>query len=332
MSRIIVFTLLLALITPGCSDSESFESLSKNAEEGDAIAQFRVAQMLLSGVDVEKDITKAEFWLMKAGQQGEIDAQIALASLYIDELSTNPDTNNVTENKRKVFEWIESAANRENVEAQRLFAIMHGGGIGTHQSEKKYREWTMRAAENGDADAQLNVSYFYSRDGRGYNRSLDKQIEWATKAAEQGNPHAMLRLGGLYTDTYISPEERAFTDVEKGKTWNTKAFERLKVLAEQGDVDAQYALGNIYFSKIGAGITKTEDAYDREKSFQWYLRAAEQGHPYAQYEVANAYANGGKAYAVEKDKAQAIEWYKKAANQGVSEAQNMLNGGWLSSE
>jgi TPR repeat protein len=62
-------------------------------------------------------------------------------------------------------------------------------------------------------------------------------------------------------------------------------------------------------------------AYDRgegtrknaKKAFEWYLKAAEQGHAYVQTNVGVAYDRGES---VRKNAKKAFEWYLKAAEQG----------------
>ena len=49
---------------------------------------------------------------------------------------------------------------------------------------------------------------------------------------------------------------------------------------------------------------------DRAEAVRWYRRAAEQGHPAAQYELGSAYFNG---YGVEQDAVNAVMWSGSAA-------------------
>ena len=52
---------------------------------------------------------------------------------------------------------------------------------------------------------------------------------------------------------------------------NTPAkIKKLRADAEQGDADAQYALGNAYW--YGGGVDK-----DQRAAMRWYSKAAEQG-------------------------------------------------------
>ncbi len=55
--------------------------------------------------------------------------------------------------------------------------------------------------------------------------------------------------------------------------------------AEQGHVDGQYALGDMY--RDGNGVDQ-----DHEESIKWLKRAAEQGDDFAQLELGDIYATG----------------------------------------
>ena len=60
---------------------------------------------------------------------------------------------------------------------------------------------------------------------------------------------------------------------------------------------------------------------DYDKAVEWYRKAAEQGHNWAQNNLGNCYYNGK---GVPQDYAKAVDWYRKAAEQGLANAQNNL--------
>src|SRR5215471_4551507 len=74
-------------------------------------------------------------------------------------------------------------------------------------------------------------------------------------------------------------------------------------LAQQGDADAQYNLGLMYFN--GQGVLQ-----DYGQAMQWSRRAADQGVAPAQYNLGFMYANG---QGVPQDYAEALRWYRRAA-------------------
>jgi len=92
------------------------------------------------------------------------------------------------------------------------------------------------------------------------------------------------------------------------------ALKECRPLAEQGNVDAQFALGDMYFR--GQGVPQ-DDAQARD----WYLKAAEQGDFAAQYSVGVMYAQG---HGVPQDYGEAVRWYRLAVDQGYADAQNNL--------
>lgn len=89
------------------------------------------------------------------------------------------------------------------------------------------------------------------------------------------------------------------------------SFASLRKAAEQGDIDAQYKLGNCYYN--GNGVSE-----DKAEAVKWYRKAAEQGNAKAQCKLGWCYYYGEGVY---KDKAEAIKWYRQAAEQGDSMAE-----------
>ena len=91
-------------------------------------------------------------------------------------------------------------------------------------------------------------------------------------------------------------------------------FQEIISKAEQGEADAQYHLGSMYYR--GEGVP-----HDDKQAIHWYTKAAEQGHVGAQFILALMYKNG---QGVPQDFKQAIQWYTKAAEQGDVDAQYNL--------
>ena len=58
--------------------------------------------------------------------------------------------------------------------------------------------WYRRAAEQGDADAQLELAIAYDS-GKGVTQHYAEAAEWYLKAAEQGQVQAQWHLGDAYS-------------------------------------------------------------------------------------------------------------------------------------
>ena len=93
--------------------------------------------------------------------------------------------------------------------------------------------------------------------------------------------------------------------------------------AEQGDVDAQFTLGTLYFFSqiLFANGGRVGPESDPAEAAKWYRLAAEQGHAIAQNNLGSMYAYGR---GVPQDDAKAVRWYRQAAAQGEAEAQYNL--------
>lgn len=84
------------------------------------------------------------------------------------------------------------------------------------------------------------------------------------------------------------------------------AFKGMMLQAEEGSADGQYVVGQMFFS--GKGTTKNDI-----EAAKWFRKAAEQGHPLAQHQLAMLYAKG---MGVEADMTRAYVWSSLAAKYG----------------
>ena len=160
-----------------------------------------------------------------------------------------------------------------------------------------------KAAEQGDADAQykLGVLYYEEWEGQGVSQNDTQTAFW----------YRTIR------------EWRAWINSADPYNWRyTQAVYWFRKAAEQGDADAQYALGVLY----GDG----EDAdQDYAQAALWYRKAAEQGDVDAQRLLGGLYRDGD---GVSQDYAQATLWLRKATEQGDAKAQWSLGGLYLDSK
>lgn len=93
-------------------------------------------------------------------------------------------------------------------------------------------------------------------------------------------------------------------------------MEDLIFKAEQGDAEAQFALGEYYYRGDEDGVQ------DYEQAVSWYYKAAEQGYASAQYRLGYCYYVGR---GVPQNHKRASFWYRKSAEQGNTCAQEALD-------
>jgi len=92
------------------------------------------------------------------------------------------------------------------------------------------------------------------------------------------------------------------------------ALIKLRSAAQQGNVDAQYFVADIYY--FGRGV-----AQDYKEAVRWYQLAAKQGDSQSQSMLGFMYLRG---HGVEQDYKDAVRWFRLAAQQGNLEAQYNL--------
>ena len=154
------------------------------------------------------------------------------------------------------------------------------------------REWTP-LAEQGDADAQLNLGLMYKK-GAGVTQNYKTALKWYRLAAEQGILEAQTNLGFMYNNGQ---------GVTKDHTVAVKWF---RLAAVQGDAVAQFNLGINYFQ--GRGVSQ-----DRSIAVKWFKLAAEQGDADAQFNLGLMF---GEGLGVAQDSIRALMWFTISASSG----------------
>ena len=74
---------------------------------------------------------------------------------------------------------------------------MYFFGFGVPRDKKEAMKWYRKAAEQGYADAQFNISKMYYK-GDGVSQDYAEAAKWYRKAAEQGHDWAQYNLGWMY--------------------------------------------------------------------------------------------------------------------------------------
>ena len=179
---------------------------------------------------------------------------------------------------------------------------MYDCGAGIAQNKREAFKWFLKAAEQGNAEAQYFVGNCYSN-GDGITENKKEAAKWYRKAAEQGDTKSQYLLGTMY---FFG--RGIVTDKYEGFKWIMKA-------AEQGFVNAQGMVGYCY--EYGAGVSM-----NLNQAFSWYKKAADQGHLISITSLGSLYENG---VVVPRDEGKAFSYYKQAAEKGEDLAQQMLS-------
>ena len=154
-----------------------------------------------------------------------------------------------------------------------LIALLLAGVVGCDPTPEELAlelDATLKAAEQGDAEAQFNLGLMYD-DGKGVPHDNTESVKWFRKAAEQGYAKAQHRLGFAYLIGQGVPKN----DVE-GVKWYRKA-------AEQGYALALRSLGSVY--DLGRGVPQ-----NKVEAYALFSVAATNGDGYAKNRLPKAKA------------------------------------------
>lgn len=245
--------------------NEEIQSFTKQAEKGNAIAQYNLGLCYYYGCGVIISYDEAFKWFKKSADQGDSFGIVKLAELY-----DNGD--GVIKDQKRAFELYMKAAKMGDLTGIGRVASCYEYGndvIKENKSEAKkyyklqYDKCMQLIQENkGNADIYHTLGICYENGQGGVeinkneaNKWYKKKIEDLEKYASIGDSSAMDELGDDYYYGFSGLEKNE----QKGLDYYTKA-------AEQGYVWSQLSLGIHYSRK------------NRELSQKWYRKAWEQGY------------------------------------------------------
>ena len=138
-------------------------SLKRQAEAGDASAQFALGLRYFEGKGVAKDPAQALVWWRKAAEQGNSDAQYTLGEIYSDPSSFDILYDMSAKDATQAVAWYRKAAEQGNPGAQFKLGLMYDQGKGVPKDVVQAVLWFRKAAEQGDAIAQNNLGVMYDQ-------------------------------------------------------------------------------------------------------------------------------------------------------------------------
>jgi TPR repeat protein len=161
-----------------------FRVYTKQAEQGDATAQFDLAKMYEDG-----DFANALKWYSKSAAQGNAEAAYNLGLIFAGLRHSTGWTKNGSEAKN----WLSKAADMGHPNAQVTLAQLSWREWGDpDKAANLYR----KAAEQHAAEAENGLGLMYES-GEGVQRDDDKAAEWYSRAVGHGSEFAKANLDAL---------------------------------------------------------------------------------------------------------------------------------------
>lgn len=160
--------------------------------------------MYLNGIGTRRDYAKAEYWLGKAADQGDRDAQFLLGKMY-------RDGHGVERDLERGRNWLERAGAQGHSEALKLLAFFVELGLDSLEVYRQRGDVLQQRAAGGDVEAQYQLGLRYESGAWGAEQDSAKALCWLNKAAEAGHRGAMTSLAHIYRDGLfgVAPDPKA---------------------------------------------------------------------------------------------------------------------------
>jgi len=131
----------------------------------------------------QNNFTQAASLLYKAAEQGHMNAQSLLGSMYLI-------GKGIPKDARLAIYWLKTAATQGQAEAQSLLGAIYLVGQDAPQDFVQAKQWLQKAVEQGLADAQYLLGMMYYQ-GQGVPENHAQALQLLSLAAEQEHPGAI---------------------------------------------------------------------------------------------------------------------------------------------
>lgn len=300
----------------------TFEFNDRAARDGQVEAIYNRALTLLLGLNGIKNLREAIQLLEEAGARGYQKASSLLGFLTV--VGPGVELESAHEMIR-----LEHLTERSDSEAQYLLGKIHQLGLQGSIDLSKARVFYEKASDQGHLQAREELARFYSN-GLGGDRNdlqawnlLQSLVRENWPGADQ-NLHDLEALMGkarieqaknLTSVKKASVKSEPIIKQMQAPTKNVSEVERLQQQAEKGLLEAQYRLAQLYFNGEGT-------AQSFSKAFDWYNKAASQGHAEACFHLAMMQIKGAEGVSIDYEEAR--KWLLKASEKGIALASKEL--------
>ena len=133
----------------------------------------------------------------KQAESGDAAAQYELAQYYSREADKTDSEKRATRDRKRAFDWCSRSAEQGLAEAQFSLGRMYMLGQGVVRDSSQGVGWQLKAAEQGLAEAQFEVGMLYL-EGAVLEPDPELALEMLTGAANQHYLPAQKQLGTMY--------------------------------------------------------------------------------------------------------------------------------------
>jgi len=258
---------------------EAFRWYQRSSDWGNTVALFCLGECYNEGIGTNIDPKAAFNCFQVAAERGDSRAMKALADCYAK--GTGVDK----QDRNEAFKWYKQSVEKGVTSGMYEYALCLRNGFGTDEDEVKAEEYLIKAANNGDCRAALDLTEWYEK-----RNQQDLAAKFYEKAASLGNGKAAYKIACRYFNG-----NGVAKSTPKTEEWLKEAI-KLKYHKAIFELALLYRYGHV----------KGKDIKD---SVQLYLKACELKIPEGHYQLGEIYEN-------EHSNVQAFAHYEKAAKLG----------------
>ena len=144
--------LFFAVVSRAVFGAESLAELRKEAEAGNAAAQYNLGTRCLKGDGVLKDSSEASKWFRKSAEQGNAIAQFFLGVMY-------DSGDGLPKDSAEAVKWYRKSAEQGNAKAQFNLGVMYKNGDGVLKDFVQAHAWYNNASANRNENAKTNLGF-----------------------------------------------------------------------------------------------------------------------------------------------------------------------------
>jgi hypothetical protein len=210
-----------------------------------------------------EDYGRAVRWYQHAAQKDCAEAQYQCGKAYSSGRGAELD-------RDQALEWYEKAAMHHHEKAIRACISFYDRDVPTFENKPRALYWYEQLAQDGDAQAQYQCARRYYN-AIGTPQDLDKAARWARSAKDHKVEGADELWADILSD-WMKFKEPYYSGVAADKDGNyALALSSFQKAVNQGDKEAMYALGRMYFEGKGTQV-------DYSKAVSLFEKAAQGGH------------------------------------------------------
>ncbi|MBW7573152.1 MobP3 family relaxase [Caproiciproducens faecalis] len=273
------------------------EFIEQDKQQPDVDTEFRVANMFLKGLGVEKTVRDAVDWFRKCAEKGNPFAAYQLGVLFSKGTEISKDDLQAQKfYSMALAGFIPIDREHPDADMERRIAQMFYFGNGTNQNYATAAQWFSMSAEKGDTYSQFQLAHMMQK-GEGIPADeLRAQLLYASALAgfqkslqENPNPDLLYKVGRMYesglgTTRNISTAKQYYAAASAGGNFYAQIrLNQIDAFQNQAAVSAVMGLFNAFAYSLGENIRdSTTRKYRPDRKFINRQKALKEvhGHQY----------------------------------------------------